>query len=372
MKRPISRLSAAIALWIAAGSPLLAKEYIFGSWFGANHPVNVHGLAPYFAKLTEATGGSVSWKLVPGAQLANGPGTPEAVANGLMDGGITMAPYQPSMLPSTNFIFSHTLPEADVLAASGAMNETLMLGCPGCRKEFQANNAVGFGGYAPTPYKFMCRGKPREIADMAGLKVRSSGGGVNITQIVGATPVSMPPSDATPALERGTIDCVLGAVSWLKSYGYIDVVETVIDSPMGMAGPPVLMYLNRDAWTGMTPEERAEHIRLVPVLVAGAVIGGQIEIEETVVADAKAKGITFVPDSPEWSAVMAERDRQQRTINLANARKAGASEPEAVLEFYVSAFDRWKTLIRENGTDSATFQKLLWDEVYSKIDPDSL
>lgn len=372
MRRSTIRLLAVIAPVLMFAPNLAAKEFVFGSWLGAKHPVNVHGLAPYFEMLKEATGGEVSWKLVAGAQLANGPGTPEAVANGLMDGGITMAPYQPSMLPNTNLIFSHTLPESDVLAATGAMNETLMLGCPGCRSEFEANNAVGFGGYATTPYKFMCRGQPRHAADMTGLKERSSGGGVNITQIAGATPVSMPPSDATTALERGTIDCVLGAVSWLRSYGYIDVVETVIDSPMGMAGPPVLMYLNRDAWTGMTPEQRAAHIRLVPALVTGAVIDGQVRIDDAVVAEAKAKGIVFVPDGPEWTAIMAERDRQQRSINLENARTNGASEPETVLAFYVAAFDRWKRLIAENGANADTFRDLLWKEVYSKVDPERL
>jgi TRAP-type C4-dicarboxylate transport system substrate-binding protein len=355
-----------------ATPPLAAKELIYGSWFGVTHPVNVHALAPYFERLNEATSGAVAWKLVPGAQLANGPGTPEAVGSGLMDGGITIAPYQPSMLPNTNLIFSHSLPGADALAATGAMNETLMLGCPGCRAEFEANHAVGFGGYSTTPYNFMCRGKPRKVADMAGLKVRGSGGGVNIVAIAGATAVSMPPSDATTALERGTLDCVLGAVSWLKSYGYMDVVETVIDSPMGMGGPPILMYLNRDAWKAMSAEDRAMHVRLAPGLVAGAVIGGQIEIETAVVADAKARGITFVPDSAEWAAIMVERDRQQRAINLENARANGAANPEAVLDFYLAAFEKWKALIAAQGRDTATFQKLLWDEVFSKVDPESL
>jgi TRAP-type C4-dicarboxylate transport system substrate-binding protein len=289
-----------------------------------------------------------------------------------MDGGITMAPYQPRMLPNTNLIFSQSLPGADALAATGAMNETLMLGCPGCRAELEANDAVGFGGYSTTAYKFMCRGKPRTVADMAGLKIRGSGGGVHIVQIAGATAVSMPPSAATTALERGTIDCVLGAVSWLKSYGYMDVAETVIDSPMGIAGPPILMYLNRDVWKSMSPEERATHIRFAPDLVTGAVIDGQIDIDDAVVAEAKAKGIVFVPDSAEWAAIMVERDRQQRAINLDNARSNGATGSEAVLDFYLSAFDKWQKLIAEKGSDSATFRKLLWDEVYSKVDPESL
>ncbi len=110
MRRAITALLAATAAGALAGAPALAKEYIYGSWFGANHSVNQMGLAPYFEKLAEETGGEIEWKLVPGAQLANGPGTPEAVGTGLMDAGLVMAPYQPRMLPTTNLIFCTRCP----------------------------------------------------------------------------------------------------------------------------------------------------------------------------------------------------------------------------------------------------------------------
>ncbi len=231
---------------------------------------------------------------------------------------------------------------------------------------------MGFGGYSTTPYLFMCRGEVGGLDDLAGQKVRASGGGVNITEIAGATPVSMPPSEATSALERGTLDCVLGAVSWLRSYGYMDVLDTVIESPMGMGGPPVLMYVNRDVWEGLSPEMRAKHIELAPDLVVGASYDAQLQVDQEVMEEAKAQGVTFVDGGEDFAEVMDKRDQQQRDINLQNARDAGAKDPEAMIDFYLSAYDKWKQLLDEQGNDRDTFRRLLWEEVYSKVDPEDL
>lgn len=370
--RPFATTIAIPVVAAALALPAQAETFVYGSWFGTNHSVNQKGIAPYFDYLRERTDGEVDWELVPGAQLASGPGTPEAVGNGLMDGGIAIAPYQPRMMPATNLIFSHALPGDDALAAAGAMNEVVMLGCPQCREEYHEIGAVGFGGYATTPYLFMCRGKVESVDDLKGLKIRSSGAGVNISTIAGATPVSMSPADATSALERGTLDCVLGAVSWLRSYGYMDVTETVVDAAMGMGGPPLIMFVNRDVWNGMNPEMRRIHIELAPYLVAGATYDGQIVVDEEIVAQAKEAGVTFVDGGEDFEALMATHDSQQREINLNNARDAGVENPEAILDYYVAAYERWKTLLDEQGHDKDTFRILLWDEVYSKVDPDNL
>jgi TRAP-type C4-dicarboxylate transport system substrate-binding protein len=370
MKR--TRLGVAALAVLATSGPALADEFIYGSWFGVNHSVNTKGLAPYFDLLREKSGGEIDWDLVPGAQLASGPGTPEAVATGLMDAGIAIAPYQPRMLPNTNFVFSHSLPGDDALAATGAMNETILLGCPGCQQEYRDNNAVGFGGYSTTPYKFMCREMVDEVADLEGLKVRASGGGVKISEIAGATPVSMSPAEATTALERGTLDCVLGAVSWLRSYGYMDVVESVVDSPMGMGGPPLLMFVNRDSWGAMTPEMRAMHLELAPDLVAGTAFDGQVQYDAGVVEAAKEAGVTFTEGGDDFAEVMATHDKNQREHNLAAAEEAGATDAQAVLDYYTAAYERWQGLLDEKGRDRDSFRELLWQEVFSKVDPEAL
>ena len=137
MRRLLLTLCALAASGAIAAAPASAKELVYGSWLGTNNKTNTDALVPYFEMVKEATGGEIEWKMVGGAQLANGPATPEAVGSNLMDAGLVMAPYQPRMLPATNLIFSQSLIGDDYLASVGAMNEVVMLDCPECQAEFK-------------------------------------------------------------------------------------------------------------------------------------------------------------------------------------------------------------------------------------------
>jgi TRAP-type C4-dicarboxylate transport system substrate-binding protein len=253
------------------------------------------------------------------------------------------------------------------------MNEALMLGCDECHEELHEQNAVGYGGYGVTPYLFLCRGDVQTKADLQGKKIRGSGGGVSIIEITGGVPVSMPPNDATTALERGALDCVLGNVQWLESFGYMDVVDTVIQAPMGMGGPRVLMYLNRDMWQSLTPEQRKAHVDSAAAAVANEAFEAQLTGDASTVAAAKEKGVTFVDGGEEFAEIMAERDAIQYQLNVDNARDAGVENPEAILDFYLAAYEKWKKLIDEGvGDDHQKFQDAIQREVYDKVDPESL
>ena len=141
MKRLIQTAAVAGAMAMTA-VPVVAKDLVYGSWLGSNNATNTQAIAPYLDMVSKATNGEITWTLVPGAQLANGPATPDAVGTNLMDAGLVMAPYQPSMLPATNLIFSQSLIGDHLLASVGAMNETVMLNCPDCLAEYKRNNAA--------------------------------------------------------------------------------------------------------------------------------------------------------------------------------------------------------------------------------------
>lgn len=364
---------ALVAALAAFATPIGAKELVYGSWLGVNNSTNTIGLIPYFDLVREATNGEIDWQMVGGAQLANGPGTPDAVKSNLMDAGLVMAPYQPRMLPSTNLIYSQSLLGDHLLASVGAMNETLMLGCPSCLQEFRDNNAVGFAGYGVSPYQFMCRGEVKSVDDLKGLKVRGSGGGVNIIEIAGGTPVSMPPNDATSAMERGTLDCVLGGVQWMRSFGYMDVTKTVVNAPMGMGGPPVMMYINRDVWSDLTPEQRQAHVDHAADLVAGETIDVQLMIDREVIEEAKSKGITFLEGGAPFEEIMKQRDAIQYDMNVAHGKEAGVEDPQAILDHYLASYAKWIDIIADEvGEDKQKFRDVLWREVYSKVDTESL
>jgi TRAP-type transport system periplasmic protein len=357
-RRLAAGISAAILVSAGLVGPAAAKELVYGSWLGAKTGTNEKSLPTYFNAVKRDTNGEIEWNLVPGGQLASGPGTLEAVKNGLMD--------------AANMIFSQSLLGDDVLAAAAAMNETVLLNCPECVEENRRNNAVGFAGYSVAPYALMCRREVRTVQELKGLKVRSSGGGVSIMNIAGATPVAMNPADATTALERGALDCVLGALAWLHNFGYMDVTRAVLDYPMGIGGPPYLMYVNRDAWQGMTPEQRRAHIDNAPLLVAVEVMDAQLAYQNEVVAEARKRGIIFHRGGDDFAAVMAERDRIQKNENIEVAKTAGVKNAGAILDAYLASYEKWKGLMAQIGDDRERYIEALKREIYDKLDPESL
>lgn len=371
MKRTIigAALSAALAV---TALPAFARDLVYGSWMGANASTNAITLPQYFDQVKEATGGSISWTLVPGGQLASGPGTVDAVKGNLIDAGTTMAPYTPRELPTTNAIFSRTVAGDDVVGTAGAMNELILLNCPECKAEYKRNNAVAFGAYNTTPYLLMCKPDVATVADLKGKKVRASGGGVEIMKLAGATPVAMNPAEATSALERGVVDCVMGSLAWLRNYGYMDITKYVMEFPLGMAGPPLLMYVNRDVWDDMTPAERKAHIDNAASLVATGTITAQMDIDAEVKAAALANGITFHEGGSDFAEVMKRRTDEQEAAIIEVAQSVGVKDVAALLAKYSELLEKWSAISEEVGTDVAKFTEALNREVYSKIDPEDL
>lgn len=371
MKNAIYSAVLTAACAVQAG-PILAKDLVYGSWMGANASTNAITLPRFFDSVREATGGSIDWTLVPGGQLATGPGTVDAVKGNLIDGGTTMAPYTPRELPTTNAIFTRTVSGDDVVGTAGAMNELMLLHCPGCQAEYKRNNAVAFGGYNTTPYLLMCKPEIKSVGDLSGTKVRASGGGVEIMKIAGATPVAMSPAEATSALERGVVDCVMGSLAWLRNYGYMDITKHVVEFPLGMAGPPILMYLNRDVWTDTTPEERQAHIDNAAELVAVGTITAQLDIDAEVKAKALEEGIGFHKGGADFAAVMEQRVQEQEAKIVEVALAAGVDDIEGLLAKYTELLAKWNGLSKDIGMDVGKFTDALNAEVYSKIDPEAL
>ena len=93
----------------------------------------------------------------------------------------------------------------------------------------------------------MCRDNVKSLADLKGSKVRASGGGVGLMEALGAVPVAMDGVAATtPAARRHRLRARRSAVA--GGFGYMDVTKSVFMHPMGIGGPAMVLYLNRNTW----------------------------------------------------------------------------------------------------------------------------
>src|SRR5262245_34619957 len=152
-------LAAAIVLGSGAeGLPRAAaqQELLYGSWLPAVEGLNSRSLPLVFKQIEDETKGAIKWKLVAGGQIADGKTTFSAVRDGLMQAGLGVSTYAPNLVPSNALLFSTLLPGTDVVAATGATSETMLLHCPSCLKEYRKVNAIPLGGSAVAASYLLC------------------------------------------------------------------------------------------------------------------------------------------------------------------------------------------------------------------------
>ncbi|MEQ8348028.1 MAG: C4-dicarboxylate TRAP transporter substrate-binding protein [Sneathiellaceae bacterium] len=350
-----------------------AKELIYGSWLPQAEYTNSVALPKIFEEIKAETNGEIDWRLVPGGQLANPKTTFDAVQNGLMAAGIGISSYVPNLIPATNTIYGTVQFGTNPVVAGAAATETLTLDCPECLAEFRKINAVPLAGWTVSPYYFACREPVASLADLKGKRVRATGvGNTELVAMTGAVPVAATLVEAVSLLQRGGLDCTFGVVEWLRTFGYADFVKYLNTYPLGMTGPAVGLMMNRDVWDELTPEQKNLHLKKAAWFSAAQSIGQFTDNEKTALAWAqKDKGLQLVnpPDPAEFKKLTEDFDKIQRQRNIDTAKGFGVKDPGAIIDAYNKNYAKWEKLSKEIGGDIDKMAELVWQEIYSKVDP---
>ena len=373
----IARLCSTVAVVATAflfGRPASAAELVYGNWTPAQEYQNRVAMPEFMKGIEADTKGEVKWKLIAGGQIADGKTTFTAVKDGLMQGGLAIVPYVPNAIPSVYSIYSTLIfGENDPVAATGAAIETIHLHCPSCIKEYAAFNAVGIGGWTSSAYYLACREPITTYEGLKGKRVRATGGNAEMLKQAGMVPVGATLVEAVSLLQRGGLDCQHGVHDWLRTFGYAEFAKYVMDAPLGLSGPAVGMYLNRDTWKGFTPDQKKVHIKWGAWLSAKLAIGFFIESNEAALKTLQeTKGLQIVKVGNAFDKVTTDYKKAQREINIATAKKFGVSEPEKIIDYYEAAVERWRPKSKAIGRDVDKFTATLMSEVFSKVDPDKL
>jgi TRAP-type C4-dicarboxylate transport system substrate-binding protein len=352
-----------------------AVEFVYGSWPPAGEYLNRVTLPHVFADIAKQTNGAVTWKLVPGGQLADPKATFQAAGDGLMTAGLGIVTYVPNLIPSLNAIYSTIVFGQDVVAATGAAAETVALHCPSCIAEAKKINLVLLSGWTSSPYQLTCREPVKSLADLKGKRVRATGGSVELMSMLGAVPVNATLPEAANLLQRGGLDCQFGVHTWLKTFGYADFAKNLTQYPLGLTGPAIGLLMNRDAWNKMTADQKKIHLRASARISAELALGQFVLENEQILNELKqSKGLQVVTptDAPAWKAIADKYDTAQREKNINDAKKFGVADPAAVIDAYAKAREKWSKLSPGIGRDIDKFADAIWNEVYSKVDPSKL
>lgn len=366
-KRIVSLTTAALALALAG--PASAVEMVFGAWPPAGEYLNRVSLPKAFGEIAKQTNNQVTWKLVPGGQLADPKATFQAVQDGLMQGGLGISTYVPNLVPSLNTIYSTIVFTDDTVAASGAALETVTLNCPSCLEEFKKINAIPLSGWTSSPYQLACTSPIKSLADLKGKRVRATGGNAEFMKAAGAVPVAATLVEAVGLLQRGGLDCQFGVHGWLKVFGYADVAKHITSTPLGLTGPAMNIW-NREAFNKMTVDQRKIHLKQMSYVSASLALGQFVIENEEILEDLKKnKGVQIVQGDDKGFLELAKKyDADQRQVNIANAKKFGVADPGAIIDAYVKNQQKWSKISKEVGRDVQKYTDAIQREIYDKVD----
>ena len=341
---------AAVALCTAiVGGEVQARELTFGSWTPPRDPYNTKTLAAVFEQIKQDTKGSITWKLVAGGALLDARGTVPGVKDGLADAGLGIAPYVPNLQPATNMIFSTHVWGNDVVAATAAAVETVILNCPECLDEHKAQNALAarrvhrVGLHADVPGQREDRLPTSRARKSAPRQAAYSSW--KPSALCQSRWIQVRPRRRFSAA-RST--ACMATRQWLEGFGYWDVAKSVFLHPMGIGGPAMALYLNRNTWLSLSPDEKKAIIRGAALASAMQAIDTFILEGERVLEEAKKKGIALNPGDKEVDVVIAAFAPKQRAANIEAAKKFGVKEAESIMAAYLKNVEKWRALVERD------------------------
>jgi TRAP-type mannitol/chloroaromatic compound transport system substrate-binding protein len=119
-------------------------------------------------------------------------------------------------------------------------------------------NLVSIPLFIRTAEVFLHSRKPvHTLADLQGLKLRTAGAWLEISESMGAAPVTTPGGDVYAALERGTIDATEWGTLWEDiSPGFHRVTKYVIIPGVHQPTAPFELVVNKDAWAALSETDQ--------------------------------------------------------------------------------------------------------------------
>lgn len=363
-------LAVAVCFGTLGVSSVQAKEFIGNNFFPAQHPLAKYPLVQWAEDLEEASGGKLKVKVFTGTVLLE----PRAGLSGVRDGvaqvGYHAAMYTPADLPVANAIQETGFSYTDPLVANVAVTEFSMTD-PEQLAEWKKAGIVYGGGYCTPGYCLMCSTPVRDMAEVKGKKLRTSGAANSRwAESVGAVPVNVPSSEMYQGLEKGTLDCATNVVSDLKSRSLWDVAKhtTLISLGMYWGGPA--WAWNRAYWNNeLTPEEKRIIFDVTARAMANLYVGYESEMK-VAIEEAKDHGVEIYEPSADLLKSLDTFNKANKSVVLKMVReKYEIENPEALFARFEKVMRKWEARFANvDRTDTAAIGKIIKEELFDKID----
>lgn len=354
---------ALLSAGLVVASAAHARQLTYASYLPPAHPTSEDGIQKFIDIVEKKTDGEVTFAFYPSEAAASAKTMLSAISDQLIDAGFIVSVYFPTSLPVNTTLSDLSFFNDSNAVTAAAVTDTILNDCPQCMDEYKKYNVHFLATYSTPPYQAMCKQPMNNGFDPKGLRMRVPGAEVGrwVSQI-GGVPVSIPNSEAYEAMERGQLDCVVGAVAWLKSLSLGEVAGSVATLPMGGFQGGSLFNISQQVWEGLDSKTQAIMQDAAFEALAGTVYGYTAE-EKEARAQAREDGINFVDVSPELAT---ERDAfMQSQIKQAadTARSRGVSNPDAIVQAFLDNMKKWRARIEGKNLSEQQYYELLRDNL---------
>ncbi len=365
----MNRTALACALAAAAvAAPAGAEELSYAHYVSSVHPMVTGGIQPFFERVTEATGGDITWNVYWGGAMGEPKELLGAIDDGIVDAAGIVDVYLKSQLPSSALLSSLFVVADDVLAYAAAMNEYQTLHCPSCLEDYHEHNVIPLAWYSTSPYLLMCTSDASTLDALAGKKVRATSRMGTLMQSMGATPVSVTSAEMYEAMQRGTIDCSVGAAAWLTGYNIKDFVTQIVEDPLGAYIGAMVMNMNADVWADLSDDNRQAIMDNLPKLVGDTMWAYLAEADDAVKQSVEG-GAKLVPAGDDFRTKLEEIRPGEWEAAIAQGEADGIENAREMIEGFRKTVEKWQGLMEEIGDDKEAYEAALEREIYSKYDP---
>jgi TRAP-type C4-dicarboxylate transport system substrate-binding protein len=248
MKRIHGRLAsmaiAAAALLLASTAASAATYNLRYSDIGPPRGPRAAALMWWADELAKRSNGEVKVEFFWSQSLVKGKETLKAVGSGLAEAGSILGIYTPADLPIWNLANAPFGP-GDPWVGMHTWYELRKV-LPELREETASKNVLILSNFTTGPVDILSRKPIRSAADVAGMKVRTTGGWTQLMEALGATTVNIGFGELYQALDRGTVDATINYIPFVKSYKHFEVAGHVTEVQMGQVlgyGPGINLKL---------------------------------------------------------------------------------------------------------------------------------
>ncbi|WP_165978886.1 C4-dicarboxylate TRAP transporter substrate-binding protein [Antarcticimicrobium luteum] len=364
-------LSAAALSVTCVAAPAVAETMTFGAYMAPKHPFYDRALEPLLEDLKADPDIDFKVRVIPGGQLLGARESLEGAKNRLADFSFVVPVYNRTELPEINLFFQFIAFGDNVVAGTGAVLEAMYLHCPQCLSNYTDNNTVPLATGSGGQYRMFCKDPANSVADLKGRKIRAVGALARLVNMMGGTPINMPANEGVSAIQRGTLDCLIGPLAWMTSYGYVDTAPNIVNVPMGYVKGLGLVVMNKDRWQGLSTEARAAMLSHMGELSARSTIDAYLKPDEELLSQADELGLKPTKGDGSFEELFKAFGEAEVAEVIAAAEASGVKNAAQLVETVMNLYPKWLEIAETTGNDPQKVGEAYTREVYSKLDPDT-